>query len=86
MKISAELSLYPLNNEYKPTIRAYIKSLEAFSVEKSADLDIRTHALSTEIFGEYDQVFAAIQQATKTVFEMDNGVVLIAKYLNKDRS
>jgi len=42
--------------------------------------------LSTEIFGEYDIVMSAINAATKSVFESDQGVVLIAKYLNKDRS
>lgn len=80
MKISAELSLYPLSDTHKPIIKDYIDVLRSHE-----QLDVRTHALSTEIFGEYDAVMSAINAATKTVFERDQGIVLIAKYLNKDR-
>lgn len=81
MKISAELSLYPLSSDFKPAIRGYIKQLEG-----CADLTVRTHALSTELFGEYDAVMKAVNETTKAVFELDNTVVLVAKYLNTDRS
>ena len=68
MKISAELSLYPLD------------ALNQFNT-----LEVRTQAMSTEIFGDYDEVFAAIQSATRTVFETDPTTVLVAKFLNRDR-
>lgn len=80
MQISAELSLYPLSNDYKPEIKNYIALLNKFP-----ELDVKTNALSTEIFGDYDIVMRAIQTASKTLFEQDSPVVLIAKYLNKDR-
>ena len=80
MKISAELSLYPLDAEYKPVIVDYINVLE-----QSAGLEVRTHALRTEIFGEYETVMTAVKDATKSVFESSQAVVLVAKYLNRDR-
>lgn len=81
MKISAELSLYPLSDGYKSTISEYIASLE-----KHSELEVRVNALSTEIFGDYDSVMQAIQSTTRAVFEHQDGTVLVAKFLNRDRS
>ena len=80
MIITAELSLYPLNESFVTPIKKYIETLN-----KIPNLEVHTHTLSTEIFGEYDAVMNAVQQATKTAFESSNSTVLVAKYLNKDR-
>lgn len=80
MNITAELSLYPLTENYVPTIKAYIDDLNSVD-----GLEIRTHALSTEIFGEFSIVMQAIQTATEKVFTADPAAVLVAKYLNRDR-
>lgn len=94
LRISAELSLYPLQDDYKRSIKHYIALLEEIP-----ELTVIQHALSTEIQGEYNVVFAAVEKATRAVFEHDpshdqkdhndrdsmQGVVLIAKYVNKVR-
>jgi uncharacterized protein YqgV (UPF0045/DUF77 family) len=80
MNITAELSLYPLSGDYVPSIQAYIADLNA-----TDGIEVRTHALSTEIYGEYSVVMKAIQTATEKVFSADPSAVLVAKYLNRDR-
>ena len=80
MQITAELSFYPLCDDYIAPIKAYIEALNQID-----GLEVRTHALSTELFGDYDIVMQAIQETTKKAFETDGGVVLVAKYLNRDR-
>lgn len=80
-KISAELSLYPLKRECRQDILDYLQKLREYD-----GIEVRTHALSTEVFGEYDLVMAAIGAVTREIFETDSSVVLVAKYLNKDRS
>lgn len=80
MNITAELSFYPLSDNYIAPIKAYIEALN--QVE---GLEVRTHALSTELFGDYDLVMQTINQTTKKAFDTDGGVVLVAKYLNRDR-
>ena len=80
MVITAELSLYPLNENFVPPIKFYIEALN-----RVPGLEVRTNALSTELYGEYDVVMDAVQQATKTAFEKTGSMVLMAKYLNKDR-
>lgn len=80
MRITAELSFYPLCDNYIAPIKAYIEALN-----KIEGLEVRTHALSTELFGDYDVVMKTIQDTTRKAFETDGGVVLVAKYLNRDR-
>ena len=80
MNITAELSLYPLMGDYVPTIQAYIDELNAIN-----SLEVRTHALSTEVFGEYTLVMQTIQALTYTVFCEEPAAVLVAKYVNRDR-
>jgi uncharacterized protein YqgV (UPF0045/DUF77 family) len=80
MNITAELSLYPLTENYIPCIKEYIAQLHNVK-----GIEVRTHALSTEVFGEFSQVMAAIQAATLAAFEQDPAAVLVAKYLNRDR-
>ena len=78
--ITAELSPYPLDSGYAPTVRAYIEELQQFE-----SLDIRCHAMTTEIFGEYNLVMRAIETATGIVFEREDATVLVAKLINRDR-
>ena len=80
MNISAELSLYPLDANCVDTIKDFIGELNAVP-----GLEVRTHALSTEIFGDYALVMDTISTLTQRVFERDPSTVLVAKYLNRDR-
>ncbi len=79
MIISAELSFYPLSDDFIPQVKSYIAGLNSYS------LDVRTHGLSTEIYGDYDAVMQAIDETTKKSFDTDGAVVLVAKLLNRDR-
>ena len=80
MNITAELSLYPLTDDYVPIIRSYIEVLN-----KVDGLEVRTHALSTEIFGKFSLVMETIQTVTEMVFKEEPAAILVAKYLNRDR-
>ncbi len=80
MNISAELSLYPLDADHVGTIRDFIAELN-----KVPGLEVRTHALSTEVFGDCALVMDTIATLTRQVFERDPATVLVAKYLNRDR-
>ena len=63
MKLTAEISLYPLNEEYVPIIRAFIDALH-----EHGDLDIVTNAMSTQVSGDYDRVFAILRQELKSSY------------------
>lgn len=80
MNISVEISLYPLDLDYKPKIKAFLDELN----QQSSQLDIRTSNMSTRIFGEYQQVTDALNNAMKFSMENHGKLVFVCKYLSTD--
>ena len=74
MKISVELTLAPLNNNYVPTIKSFIKII------------INETPLSTQIYGEYDEVMNMIIPIIRKTFEDEDAVMLHIKMIKGDRS
>ncbi len=76
MKLTAELSLYPLQEDYIPVIRDFI-----VAANEHGGLDIVTNAMSTQISGDYDQVFALIKQELRRSAEKYGRQVLVCKLI-----
>ena len=51
MFVSIEVSLYPLNKEFIPLIDDFINSLEKYD-----KIEIRNNVMSTQLFGEFDDL------------------------------
>ncbi len=82
MKISIELSLYPLAEEqYKKEIWAFIKRLR--NVE---GLKVITNGMSTQVFGEYDLAVSKVMSEIKHVHSTTGAAVFVCKFINGDRS
>ena len=79
MRITAEMSMYPLADEYKPTIIAFIKELQMVD-----GLEVVTNQLSTQLRGEFDVVTAAINSCLKQSMAHQDKLVLVVKYLSAD--
>lgn len=79
MRVTAELSLYPLNDAYLSAIEAYIAGLQS-----RPGLDVVVNQMSTQIAGEISDVFAAVEALTRDSFERGGPQVLVAKLLNAD--
>jgi uncharacterized protein YqgV (UPF0045/DUF77 family) len=80
MIATAEISLYPLHENYEEVIIEYILKLKEYN-----GLRVETNGMSTQVFGEYDTLMAAIAVESKTVFESGKAVLLI-KLIGADRS
>lgn len=76
MQLTAELSLYPLSENYIDIVLAFIDTLE-----QSEELTIRRNAMSTQISGEATQVMRVIQTALTRSFEDFGKQVLAAKFI-----
>ncbi|MGH8221077.1 MAG: hypothetical protein ACREUT_21290 [Steroidobacteraceae bacterium] len=63
MEIGVEISLYPLEANFAPRIKAFLDRLRA-----AGRLKIVTTSLSTQLFGEYDEVVAALTREMRAVF------------------
>ncbi|MGI9292308.1 MAG: YkoF family thiamine/hydroxymethylpyrimidine-binding protein [Gammaproteobacteria bacterium] len=77
MKITVDISMYPLADDYKPAIKAFIRRLR-----ESEGLALVTNQLSTQINGEYEAVTTAINACIRESMEQQDKVVFVAKYLS----
>ena len=80
MKVSVELTLAPLKNNYVPTIKSFIKKLRKLRVT------INETPLSTQIYGEYDEIMNIIIPVIRKTFEDEDAVMLHIKIIKGDRS
>ena len=80
MKISVELTLAPLKDNYVLTIKSFIKKLRKLGVI------INETPLSTQIFGEYDEVMNMVIPMIRKTFEDEDAVMLNIKMIKGDRS
>ena len=76
MKTAVEVSLYPLDAHYVAPIKDFIARLN-----RHAGLQVTTNAMSTQVAGEHDAVFAALAAETKTTFAGDQRAVFVMKVL-----
>ncbi len=79
MKTTVELSNYPLNIDFKPIIKDFIKRLN-----KNPEFKVITSATNTQISGDYDAVMQLIQEEIKTSFEKFGKAVFVIKVLKGD--
>ncbi len=73
MKVTVEISLYPLHNEYESSVLAFIEKLHQYP-----EIVVETNGLSTQIFGDYDFVMKELLPVRiQEVFENEKAVVLM---------
>ncbi|MEW6982977.1 hypothetical protein AAD001_10045 [Colwelliaceae bacterium 6471] len=82
MKISIEISLYPLAQEqFKTQIWDFIKRLRNID-----GLSVVTNGMSTQVFGDYDLAVTHVMAEIKHVHQTLNAAVFICKFIGGDRS
>ena len=79
MRITVELSLYPLTENYVTPIREFIARLKSYE-----GLIIVTNATSTQIVGEHAYVFEILSKETAITFASGNNV-FVMKILGFER-
>ena len=80
MKISVELTLSPLQNDFEERIINFIKKL------RSSGLTILENPLSTQVYGDYDTVMKVLNSEIKSAFELMDKGLLFMKIVKSDRS
>ncbi|MCA1930078.1 YkoF family thiamine/hydroxymethylpyrimidine-binding protein [Rheinheimera sp.] len=79
MKLSIEISKYPLTSDYIEPIKGFIELLNS-----NPNVLVITNTLSTQVFGDYDEVMALLQQSIRWSFETYGKVVFVVKFLHGD--
>ncbi len=80
MKISVELTLTPLQDNFETPINEFIKKL------RSSKFTVLENPLSTQIYGEYDLLMPFLNKAIKETFNKTENCVLQMKLVTTDRS
>lgn len=79
MNISVELTLTPLQDDFELAIINFIKSLRA------SGLKVLENPLSTQVYGEYDEVMGILQKEMKIALEAVERGLLYIKIVKSDR-
>lgn len=79
MKISVELTLTPLHDDYEPAIIHFIKKL------RDSNLIVMENPLSTQVYGDYDEVMQLLVKEIKETFELIEGGLIFIKIVKSDR-
>tara|TARA_B100000767_G_C19447304_1_gene402494 strand:- start:272 stop:529 length:258 start_codon:yes stop_codon:yes gene_type:complete len=79
MFVSIEVSLYPLNKEFIPLIDDFINSLEKYD-----KIEIRNNVMSTQLFGEFDDLMRILKVEVEKTFKKEINSVFNLKIVNGD--
>ncbi len=75
-QLTAELSLYPLRDEYIPVIDSFIADLN-----RNPQLTVITNAMSTQVQGDYDAVFQAVKEVLARSADAFGQQLLVCKFI-----
>ncbi len=80
MKISVELTLLPLQNDFEAPIIDFIKKLRA------SNFTVLENPLSTQVYGDFDTLMPFLTEEVRKSFEAQEHIVLNMKIVKSDRS
>ncbi len=80
MKISVELTLTPLQDDFEMPVINFIKKLRA------SGLTVLENPLSTQVYGDYDTVMKILTTEIREAFMEMNSGLLHMKVVKSDRS
>ena len=80
MKVSIELTLTPLQNDFEPLIKEFIIQL------RNSKFKVIENPLSTQIYGDYEGIMAFLTPEIKSIFEKSKHIILQMKIVKSDRN
>lgn len=80
MKISVELTLSPLQDDYEPAIIDMIRNL------RNSGLKVIETPLSTQVYGEYSEVMEILNREIEKAFDAVERGLVYMKIVKSDRS
>lgn len=76
MKLSAEITLYPLQDDYLPAIKGTIDKLNSYS-----NITVNTFPTATILVGDYQIVMSAIQEVVAWSYTTFGKCIFITKFI-----
>lgn len=69
--------MYPLSDGYKEEVKSFLRDLNQHS-----NIEVITNGVSTQVFGEYDDVMNAFQSSLKKSLKGETPIAVISKVIN----
>jgi hypothetical protein len=79
MRITADISLYPLADDFTAGITAFILGLR-----REPGLEVLTNQLSTQVRGDFADVTGALDRCMQESMAGAGAMVFVVKYVNAD--
>ena len=79
MQISIEVSLYPLSEIFISPIDNFISCLKKYD-----SIDVRTNNMSTQLFGEFDDLIKILKVEMEKIFKNETNSAFNLKIVNGD--
>lgn len=79
LSLSAEISLYPLADEYISVIKSFVERLADYE-----DIEVNTNTMSTQIFGDFRRVMEVLTDELELVYQQVPSQALVCKFINRD--
>ena len=77
MKMSVEVSLYPLADGYLDIITATVERLA-----EAQDIAVKTNSMSTQLTGEFEAIMKVLRSEILQTFQATDKAVFVCKFLN----
>lgn len=77
MKVTLEITMYALSDNYKEDIKDFLRRLN-----REPEVDVITNGVSTQVFGDYDAVMSAYTHALKPSLESGTPIAAVSKIIN----
>ncbi len=74
MQVSVDISLYPLKEEFKKPIKAFINKIDS-----QEEFKVKRNNMSTSIFGEYKEIMQWITNNMEETLLDDENAVFVLK-------
>lgn len=76
MKMTVEISMYPIRDDYLPPIDAFIEL-----INQKPDLEIETTPTATRIIGEYEHLMDCLKDTMAASYEQHGTSVFVTKFI-----
>ena len=79
MRITAEISFYPLSDDYAPAIKGFLDRMAGHP-----GIRLETNPVSTQLFGEHEAVMNALRDEMGRAFEEYGTAIFVCKFVGRD--
>lgn len=72
MKISIDISYYPLTEEFKQPIKKFIAQLNSYS-----EIAVKSNGMSSQVFGEFADVMRIVTAEIEKAMELPHSIFIL---------